>query len=191
VHMRPAQNIDFNPTPDIFHDLFGHASLLVHRDFSYLLHRYAQIYAASAPWEIDPRFVYVKRLSEAKVHAADNRALIDELQSTLEKLNEEAERALLSRRPIITSLTGFGWWITEYGLIETEQGIRIYGASLLSSIAESTSCLTDAYARRRLTRSTFREQYDATSPQNALYVSASFGHVKELLRELAADAVLS
>jgi len=40
------------------------------------------------------------------------------------------------------------WYTVEFGLIATEEGLRIYGSGILSSAAESVYCLADPKPRR-------------------------------------------
>ncbi|MGY0038172.1 hypothetical protein [Pedobacter sp. NJ-S-72] len=49
-------------------------------------------------------------------------------------MGEPSEMALLSR---------LHWWTVEYGLIGSLTDPKIYGAGLLSSIGESSSCMTE------------------------------------------------
>jgi phenylalanine-4-hydroxylase len=40
------------------------------------------------------------------------------------------------------------WYTVEFGLIATEEGLRIYGSGILSSAGESVYCLDDQRPRR-------------------------------------------
>ena len=44
------------------------------------------------------------------------------------------------------NLARLNWWTIEFGLIRTEQGLRIYGAGLISSFGEANYCLDDPSA---------------------------------------------
>jgi len=82
------------------------------------------------------------------------------------------------------------WYTVEFGLIRTDEGLRIYGSGIVSSRAESVWCLEDAAPRRfafdllRIMRTTyriddlqrvyfviddFRQLFDATRPDFTPY----------------------
>ncbi len=44
------------------------------------------------------------------------------------------------------NLARLNWWTIEFGLIRTDEGLKIYGAGLLSSFSEAKYCLDDASA---------------------------------------------
>jgi phenylalanine-4-hydroxylase len=48
----------------------------------------------------------------------------------------------------LTHLARLYWYTVEFGLIRTEQGLRAYGAGILSSGGEVEYCLTDPAPRR-------------------------------------------
>jgi phenylalanine-4-hydroxylase len=189
--IRTAENLRYSPTPDIFHDLFGHTALLVHEGFASILQQYACVYAEVVPLTVDPTFPYVKQLSEAKVDERKNRRLIAELTARLEAISTETAYSAGPDRTITKRLAGFGWWVTEYGLLGTPDRAKIYGASLCSSLDESQQCLTSAYERLPLTLETLDRAYDATSRQTALYVAESFSDVAELIAQLQCEALSS
>ncbi|TNE57102.1 MAG: phenylalanine 4-monooxygenase [Alphaproteobacteria bacterium] len=51
-------------------------------------------------------------------------------------------------RNVLNKLARLYWYTVEFGLIETEAGLRIYGAGILSSKSESIFCLEDASPNR-------------------------------------------
>lgn len=99
------------------------------------------------------------------------------------------------------------WYTVEFGLLNTDEGLRVYGAGILSSVGELDYCLTSPVPHRvafdvmRLMRTrykidTYQETYfvidsiqqlfDATAPDFAPY----YEHVQKL-PELAANAHLA
>jgi phenylalanine-4-hydroxylase len=43
THIRPATSLDYIPSPDIFHDVFGHVPLHAHSEFADLLQRFGEL----------------------------------------------------------------------------------------------------------------------------------------------------
>ena len=66
------------------------------------------------------------------------------------------------RHSSLKNLAALYWYTVEFGLIQTDQGLRIYGAGIVSSVAESKFALEDASPNRigfdltRLMRTDYR-----------------------------------
>lgn len=66
------------------------------------------------------------------------------------------------RHASLKNLAALYWYTVEFGLIQTDDGLRIYGAGIVSSPAESVFCLEDASPNRigfdleRLMRTDYR-----------------------------------
>jgi phenylalanine-4-hydroxylase len=187
VTMRPPENLRYTSTPDFFHDVFGHSALLLCKEYADMLRRYAQLACRVVPHGLDPAFPFIKRLSEVKVSDPTNLTLISELKQQIAAQTEQRSEA--PRHQLAQRLAAFGWWVVEYGMLETTQGTRIYGASLCSSLDESQACLRDC-RRAALTLAAFDHPYDATSRQDELFVCTSFSHLHEMLDRLADDISL-
>ena len=74
----------------------------------------------------------------------------------------------------------------EYGLVETENGPKIYGAGLLSSVGESQACLSSHVKKIPLSVACVEQSYDITEPQPQLFVARSMDHLSHVLGELEA-----
>jgi phenylalanine-4-hydroxylase len=98
---RPDQ-LDYLSEPDLFHDLYGHAPLLM----SPLFADYMQAYGRGG----------------LRAHGFGPQAL--------------------------AQLTRLYWYTVEFGLIDTAEGLRIYGAGILSSKGECDYCLNSAAPNR-------------------------------------------
>ena len=90
--IRTPEELDYLKEPDIFHEVFGHCTLLTHPGFA--------------------------QFTQA----------IGQVGSSLSKED----------RPILARLY---WFTVEFGLIQTTQGLRIYGGGILSSIDETNYAL--------------------------------------------------
>ena len=75
------------------------------------------------------------------------------------------------------------WFTIEFGLIQTKQGLRIYGGGILSSYGETMSCLiTDASIRALFEPiSILRTPYRIDQIQPLYYVIENFSVLKEIL----------
>lgn len=78
------------------------------------------------------------------------------------------------------------WYTVEFGLIRSEQGLRVYGAGILSSGGEIAHCLSSPHPRRvplRIER-TMRTLYKIDSYQETYFVIDSF---QDLFDQTARD----
>jgi phenylalanine-4-hydroxylase len=181
--LRDPANLAYTPTPDIFHDLFGHAPLLIDRQYADIVSRWGRLSCAVTPGGPDLLFPYVKQLSEAKVDPEANAALIVELTDLVAR-HSAAPRTRRPAQRIADRLSRFGWWTIEYGLLATPRGDRLFGAALCSSMEESVRCLTEACYRRALGSGALEQAYDATSAQNTLYTARNLSQVAHILDHL-------
>jgi phenylalanine-4-hydroxylase len=91
--IRTREEIDYIQEPDVFHDVFGHAPLLLNQDFADYMQAYGR-----AGW-----------------------------------------KALKFNR--LKALGALYWYTVEFGLMETREGLRIYGAGIVSSAEECVFAL--------------------------------------------------
>jgi phenylalanine-4-hydroxylase len=77
------------------------------------------------------------------------------------------------------------WWTVEYGLIGSVDQPKIYGAGLLSSIGESTWCMTDKVAKIPYSIEAAHTSFDITKPQPQLFVTPDFAYLSQVLEEFA------
>ena len=98
------------------------------------------------------------------------------------------------------------WYTVEFGLIATQEGLRIYGSGILSSAGESLYCLDDPQPHRLRfdLRRVMRTRYHIDRYQESYFVIDDFGQLFAATRpdfapiyreiavqpEIAADAVL-
>ena len=98
--IRSREEMDYLQEPDIFHEIFGHATMLTHKAFADFTHAYGL----------------------AGIKAS------------------KAERVFLAR---------LYWFTVEFGLLQTNDGVRIYGGGIASSPGETIYALEDAEPLRR------------------------------------------
>lgn len=177
--IRQLEHIEYTPAPDIIHEGAGHAPIIANPEYAEYLRRFGEIgckaISSARDYEIYEAIRLLSILKEAEgtpqeeIEAAEKR--VDELQ------NEDAE---LSEMALIRNLH---WWTVEYGLIGSVENPKIYGAGLLSSIGESTWCMTDNVEKRSYDISAAYQSFDITKPQPQLYVTPDFAHLNRVLEE--------
>jgi len=180
--MRSIEHLTYTPAPDIVHEAAGHAPILVNAEFADYLREYAQV-ARKAIISKEDLDLYnaIRKLSDLKEHPQSTQKQIDdanrELNQRVQNMSHISEAALLAR---------MNWWTAEYGLIGNEKSPRIYGAGLLSSVAESRGCYGDSKVKKLpLTIKCLEYSYDITEPQPQLFVTPDFKTLKKVLHEMA------
>jgi len=81
------------------------------------------------------------------------------------------------------SILNLQWWTVEYGLIGDLNNPKIYGAGLLSSIGESSSCMRPSVKKIIYTIDAVNYSYDITQPQPQLFVTPTFQNLIDVLQQ--------
>jgi phenylalanine-4-hydroxylase len=179
--IRSHEHIEYTPAPDIVHESAGHAPIIADHDYAAFLQRAGELgFRAIASREDEEVFEAIRNLSVVK---EDPAASAEEVASAEERL----ERANAGRRFVSesTRASRLYWWTAEYGLVGAMNAPRIYGAGLLSSIGESTHCLTSEVRKEPLSIACADVNYDITRMQPQLFVARDFGQLAEVIDELA------
>ena len=179
--IRQLENIEYTPAPDIIHEGAGHAPIIANPEYAEYLRRFGEIGCKAISSAHDHEiYEAIRHLSiikeaegtpQAEIEAAEKR--VDELQ---QQAGEPSEMALIRN---------LHWWTVEYGLIGSLEDPRIYGAGLLSSIGESTWCMTDNVRKLPYTLEAAYQDFDITKPQPQLFVTPDFAHLSQVLEEFA------
>jgi len=81
-------------------------------------------------------------------------------------------------------LETFHWFTVEFGLIKQEEGMRIYGAGIISSKEEVNHALSDdVEVKEFIPDSLVRQDYDVWHLQPILFAIKSFEHLEEGFKE--------
>lgn len=179
--IRQLEHIEYTPAPDIIHEGAGHAPIIANPEYAEYLRRFGEIgckaISSARDYEMYEAIRLLSILKEAEgtpqeeIEAAEKR--VDELQNDMGELSEMA---------LIRNLH---WWTVEYGLIGTVDNPKIYGAGLLSSIGESTWCMTDNVKKLPYDINAAYQSFDITKPQPQLFVTPDFAHLSLVLEEFA------
>jgi phenylalanine-4-hydroxylase len=180
--VRSHQHVEYTPAPDIVHESAGHAPILADPDYAAYLQKAGElgVKAIASVGDLEV-FEAIRHLSVVKedpaATPAEVRAAEERLAGASAARREPSESARASR---------LYWWTAEYGLVGELQAPRIYGAGLLSSIGESTHCLSPAVERVPLDLSCTEQDYDITTMQPRLFVARVLAELSGLADRMAA-----
>lgn len=179
--IRQINHIAYTPAPDIIHESAGHAPIIADEDYNNYLSYFGSI-GAKAMFSSKDYQLYeaIRTLSILKedinAHPADIKKAEQKVSFCQENLGDPSEMALLSR---------LHWYTVEYGLIGTLENPKIYGAGLLSSIGESTSCMQKDVKKLWYNLETINYSYDITKTQPQLFVTPNFQNLIDVLEAFA------
>ncbi|OYU85428.1 MAG: phenylalanine 4-monooxygenase [Flavobacterium sp. BFFFF2] len=184
--IRQLEHIEYTPAPDIIHEGAGHAPIIANPEYAEYLRRFGEIGCKAISSSHDYALYEAIRLLSILKEAEDTPAAeiqaaekqVDDLQQNMGTLSEMAR------------IRNLHWWTVEYGLIGPMDNPRIYGAGLLSSIGESSWCLTDEVVKIPYSIEAADQSFDITKPQPQLYVTPDFAHLSMVLEEFANSMAL-
>ena len=179
--IRQLEHIEYTPAPDIIHEGAGHAPIIANPEYAEYLRRFGEIgckaISSARDYELYEAIRLLSILKEAEdtpeeeIKKAEEQ--VDFLQNNMGELSE------------MSRIRNLHWWTVEYGLIGTVDNPKIYGAGLLSSIGESSWCMTDNVKKIPYDISAADQSFDITKPQPQLYVTPDFAHLSSVLEEFA------
>ncbi len=181
TQMRRVENIAYTPAPDIVHEAAGHAPIIADKHYRQYLANYAAV-AQKTIMSREDLEVYeaIRRLSDIKENPATSQAEIDQANIELDKAYSN-----LSFTSEATKVGRMAWWTVEYGLIQTAEELKIFGAGLLSSVGESQFCLSSQIKKVPMSLDCVNVGYDITKPQPQLFVAQSWEHLSAVLQEFS------
>ena len=144
--IRQLENIEYTPAPDIIHEGAGHAPIIANPEYAEYLRRFGEIgckaISSAKDYEL---YEAVRHLSIIKEAEGTPQEEIEKAEKHIEELQQNMGKP--SEMALIRNLH---WWTVEYGLIGEVDHSKIYGAGLLSSIGESTWCMTNNVKKGRI-----------------------------------------
>lgn len=178
--MRTAEHIGYTPAPDIVHEAAGHAPILPDLDYSNYLSHYARLCTRAIYSGQDLRyFEAVRVLSDIKENPDSTPEDIAQAELNLEKAGKSITYVSESSK-----VARMSWWTAEYGLAGSLAEPKIYGAGLLSSVAEAKNCLTPAVKKIPFSIDCIKYTYNITKPQPQLFVCETMQDLLDVLGEL-------
>jgi len=179
--IRPMDQIGYTPAPDIIHEAAGHAPIIAEPEYAGFLRRFGE-FGSRAFLSPEDYALYeaIRHLSIVKADPYSDQEIIKEAELRLATIsNNMGVPSELAR------IRNLHWWTVEYGLIGSPDDPKIYGAGLLSSIAESYQCLKPAVKKIPLTIDAANYNYDITEPQPQLFITPDFESLNRVLDEFA------
>ena len=179
--IRQLKHIEYTPAPDIIHESAGHAPIIADKDYHEYLSYFGSIGAkamfSAQDFELYEAIRALSILKEMPDADANEIKKAEELVAYRQgNMGEPSEMALLSR---------LHWWTVEYGLIGNLENPKIYGAGLLSSIGESSSCMQKDVKKLWYNMYTVNYSYDITKTQPQLFVTENFQNLIDVLETFA------
>lgn len=138
--VRRLKQLEYSPTPDLVHDIFGHLPLLFCQQHRRYLKELAATMSRAAASPLDHALYEANRLMSAL--KCDPGFLLDEVAEA-EREVDRVQRLLTETPSTLVELSRIFLWSIEFGLIGTKTGYKLHGAGLLSSIRESLSIIND------------------------------------------------
>jgi phenylalanine-4-hydroxylase len=179
--IRPIDQVEYTPAPDIIHEAAGHAPIIADVEYAAYLVRFGELGCKAFSSKEDYRlYEAIRHLSIVK---ADPYSSVDDIRNAEEELSYfEKHMGAPSEMAMIRNLH---WWTVEYGLVGDLKGPKIYGAGLLSSIGESYSALNNGVKHLPYTLDAILVGFDITTKQPQLFVTPDFAHLSKVLEEFA------
>jgi phenylalanine-4-hydroxylase len=179
--IRPIDQIEYTPAPDIIHEAAGHAPIIADPEYAAYLKLFGQIgskaFSSARDHEI---YESVRHLSILKADPYTPADLIMQAEKEL------AEAESIKEAPSeMAQIRNLHWWTVEYGLIGELKNPKIYGAGLLSSIGESYSSLQPEVKKLPYTLDAVNYNFDITKRQPQLFVTPDFQHLTDVLSDFA------
>jgi phenylalanine-4-hydroxylase len=184
--IRPIDQIGYTPAPDIIHEAAGHAPIIADPDYADFLRRFGEI--GSKAFLSPQDYALYEAIRHLSIIKADPYSGTEEIAEAEKRLSDCS--ANMGDPSELARIRNLHWWTVEYGLIGTPENPRIYGAGLLSSIAESFLCLQPDVKKIPLTTDAANYNYDITEPQPQLFVTPDFEYLNVVLEEFTETLAL-
>ncbi len=179
--IRPINQIEYTPAPDIIHEAAGHAPIIADPDYAEYLRIFGEIgFKALSSAKDHQQYEAIRYLSILKADPYSTKAAIEKAEQHLDEISNNMGE--MSEMSLIRNLH---WWTVEYGLIGDLQKPKIYGAGLLSSIGESFSCLRDDVEKLPYSIDAVNYGFDITNRQPQLFVTPDFEYLTTVLCQFA------
>jgi phenylalanine-4-hydroxylase len=78
----------------------------------------------------------------------------------------------------------FYWWTVEYGLVGSPRDFRLYGAGLLSSLAETDAMFNGQARVIPFSEAALERSIEFSDPQNVYFVARDYEQLNDALTSL-------
>ncbi len=177
--IRPLNQIQYTPAPDIIHEAAGHAPIIANPEYAEYLRKFG-FYGSKAFSSTKDQKTYeaVRHLSILKADPYSSKEAIDEAEKKIADI-----QSALGPRSELAKIRNLHWWTVEYGLIGSMYFPKIYGAGLLSSIGESYQAIQDTVLKIPYSIDAMNYNFDITTMQPQLFITPDFDHLLKVLEE--------
>ncbi len=179
--IRPVNQIEYTPAPDIIHEAAGHAPIIADNRYAEYLRMFGEIgskaFSSAKDYE---QYEAIRLLSILKADPYTAKETIAEAEERLQNIEKE-----LGKPSEMTLIRNLHWWTVEYGLIGDLKHPKIYGAGLLSSIGESSNCMKAEVKKIPYSIDAVNYSFDITTQQPQLFVTPDFDYLKTVLSQFA------
>jgi len=77
------------------------------------------------------------------------------------------------------------WFTIEFGLIQEDNDLKVFGAGILSSYGEMKHCFSDSVERKPFNlEEVIHTDYDPTKMQDVLFIIPTIAHLKQAIKRL-------
>ncbi len=177
--IRPIDQIEYTPAPDIIHEAAGHAPIIADPEYAEYLRKFgwigARAFSSARDYEM---YEAIRHLSILKADPYSAREDIAQAEKEL----AEAD-AMIGPPSEMALIRNLHWWTVEYGLIGDIHRPKIYGAGLLSSIGESFSSLQPDVKKLEYSLEAMNYNFDITTRQPQLFVTPDFKTLTDVLEQ--------
>lgn len=184
--IRPVDQINYTPSPDIIHEAAGHAPIIADDQYAEYLRMFGETgskaFSSARDYEL---YEAVRHLSILKADPYSPKADIEVAEKALADIEQN-----LGAPSEMARIRNLHWWTVEYGLIGDLKRPKIYGAGLLSSIGESQHCLQDHVKKIPYSIAAADVNFDITTMQPQLFVTPDFDHLVTVLNQFAGRMAL-
>ncbi len=179
--IRNINHIHYTPAPDIIHEAAGHAPIIADEEYSTYLKLFGEIgakaFSSKKDYELYEAIRHLSIIKEDPQTPEEEVKIAEKQIEVLQKnMGEPSEMALIRN---------LHWWTVEYGLIGSVDDFKLYGAGLLSSIGESSSCILPSVKKMPYNFDAVNFSFDITTQQPQLFVTPSFEYLSEVLLKFA------
>lgn len=177
-HIRSRHQLGYTPVPDIVHEAAGHLPMLSCPEYRGFLQRLGEIGANTSMNALDMKlYTRQKQLAELLAEDGVDASLVAEAEKAVQEAASEARNSAVSSARRVAR---FHWWTVEYGLIGNTHDI--YGAGLLSSVAEARDFRSVPHSRLSVDCCNQSFEIDHVQPQ--YFVAESWDHLMDEVRAL-------
>lgn len=177
--IRPIDQINYTPAPDIIHEAAGHAPIIANSEYAEYLRLFGYYGSKAIPSKKDADlYKAIRHLSILKADPYSPKDSIEKAENEIRFVE-----STINARSELAKIRNLHWWTVEYGLIGNIYNPKIYGAGLLSSIGESYHALQDSVLKLPYSLDAENYNFDITRMQPQLFVTPSFQYLTEVLEK--------